>query len=130
MRVIDYSPEMYPHLKMWWESYSDWEPIPESLLPSRGWMVEHEGRFLASGFVYKDESSRLGMMEWVVANPLNTSRESLASLKALIGFITEYADENNICLFTTLRHEKLSKIYTKFGFQVGDTGMTNLTRVI
>lgn len=129
MKVIPYSKDMYPNLKMWWESYGDWEAIPECLLPSTGWVVEHKGRFLAAGFVYKDESCSLGMMEWIVANPLNTARESVAALNNLISHITDYADENSIVLFTTLRQKKLSALYVKHGFQVGDTGMTNLMRV-
>ena len=129
MNVREYRKEDYPELARWWGAHKDWEAIPEVFLPETGIIVESEiGEPRAAGFIYKDGTSPVVMMEWIVANPDNSPLISLKSLNLLLTEMERIADDNGYVLFTTLRQPSLSRLYEKHGFEVGDTGMTNMMR--
>jgi hypothetical protein len=120
---------MYSEVKTWWESHDGWASIPEALLPSTSFIIGDENKLYCVCFLYRDDSTKVAMMEWLVANPTNTPRESLQSIMLLLSSIARFADENKLVLFTTLQNDRLSKLYEKQGFVSGDKGMMNMTRI-
>lgn len=129
MQCFKYDPSMYSEVKTWWESHESWASIPEALLPSTSFIVGDENKLYCVCFLYRDTSTQVAMMEWLVANPKNSSRESLKSIMILLARIARYADDNNLVLFTTLKNKRLGGLYEKHGFVTGDKGMTNMTRI-
>ena len=129
MDVFAYKSEYYKEIASWWDVHKDWDAIPESLLPTTGLVVRDCDTLLCAGFLYVDCSSPVCMLEWIVANPENPPRTSIKALKVLLNGFTEYADNEEKVLFTTLRQPKLAGLYEKSGFAIGDTNMTNMTRI-
>lgn len=74
-----------------------------------------------------DNSVGVSMLEWVVTNPENTPRQSLASVKFLVGAIRELAADNGYGVtLTSAKQEALIRLYKREGFEETDSGMTHL----
>lgn len=129
MEAKPYSPNNYPIIRSWWESYK-WAPIPEDLLPQTGYIIWQELQPLVSGFVYMTDS-KFGVLEWVLANPESDTIKRREALDLLITTLVSAAKEKGCtCLFTTAEHPGLIERYKTHGFTVGDVNMTNLIRRI
>lgn len=128
MRARDYKTEDYDELLRWWNAH-DWEGVNPLLLPAGIIIEDDTGKMMSAGFVYCDDATPVCMMEWIVANPDNTPRESLKSLRKLLEVITGWADESGKVLMTSVKQETLAKLYEKVGFASADVGMTNMVRI-
>ena len=128
MKAGKYKKEYYSELHSWWNTRDDWVALPEDVLPETGFVVIDDGILLAAGFVYRDATSILGMMEWIVSNPKNTARTTMKSLLLLVKHIAKYADENNIKLYTSLKNTGLERIYKQNGFIKTDQNMISMVR--
>ena len=118
----------YNMVSTWWEGHG-WSPVPAGILPSLGVIVtsDDESKGHAAGFLYMDNSSPVAMMEWLVTNPENTPRESLASAKMLIDFLKIEAKALGYSVIMTgTKSDGLIKLYKKQGFTQTDEGLTHL----
>lgn len=115
----------YGAISEWWTAQK-WPVIPREMLPGTGAIVP--GR--AAGFLYKTDS-QIAWLEFVVANPASDKMERRAALDAVIQSLLATAQSMGFrAVFTSCQHPGLTARYQEHGFQVTDTGMTNLIRRI
>ena len=128
MRLEKYTKDNYCEISKWWNGHSGWSAVPEDVLPDTGFVVFDGRTPLAAGFIYNDTTSSLGMMEWIVANPENSARQSLKSLMVLIEGMTKYADSIGLKLYASIQNAGLEKLYNKYGFITTDKNMISMVR--
>jgi hypothetical protein len=109
----------------WWRRQG-WEPIPLDMLPKTGLVVEEKGLPLAAGFLYSSDAN-ISWFEFMVTNPDTEKRVNLKAINLLVESILKRSKEMGypLCFTSTIR-PGLVRIYKKHGFQVGDTGSTQL----
>lgn len=125
MTARAFTPADYAEVASWWEAQG-WPVIPPEMLPGTGVVVPG----LAAGFLYKTDSA-IAILEFVVANPASDKMERRAALDAVIEALLAYAALVGArAVFTSCQHPSLLARYQNHGFQITDTGMTNLIRRI
>ncbi len=119
MKVRIYDAEKdYLMLVDWW-SRRKLPPVPKSLLPDLGVIVE-AGIPIAVGFCYFDESNRLGCVDWISTNPsICTSPTTLEAIVHVLKFFEEYAKKRGcLNLFSFIAQDTgLHRIMVKTGWQ-------------
>ena len=117
----------YDAICSWWVDHG-WAPVPSYLLPD-GWIVEDEtGVAKCAGFLYRDSTAPVGMMEWVVSNPENTPMGSYKALSLLISEVLKNATASGCrIVYSKLVHEGLERLYNKHGFITGDTSVKDMS---
>ena len=85
----------YPELTKWWELYKkDGVTVPKkSLLPNKGlggFVVEKEGRLIASAFLYLTNSA-LGYVDYLIADPTYRENDRQDMLLDLAAYVTMVA---------------------------------------
>lgn len=126
-----YTKEDYETLKGFWSQYKDWEtsPVPETVLPPYGCVVEVDNKIVSAGFLYETKGHGCSWMEWVVADPKANKELRDKSLDLLIDTINSHAkNEGYQFVFTCVMHPKLMERYERHGFMKGDSNMTNMIK--
>ena len=90
MTVRAFLPKDYEAVSEWWQKHG-WSPVPLGMLPC-GVVVENK----AAGFLYQDKDVPYGMVEWVVANPENTPRESFKAIDLILKELIAMAKIKNL----------------------------------
>ena len=127
-----YKDEDYHKFVTYWKGH-DWEAVPEIILPITGVVcVNNADDYIFGGvWVYADQTSPIGWMEWMVTNPQNTNKESLKTVKLLV---EEAALLSKILklkfLMTSVNKKSLVKLYGKHNFKATDRDMINMMRII
>lgn len=129
-RIIDIRGEnasLYATFEQWWKAHK-WPGVPLAMLPKCGVLVETEdGRGLAVGWLYMDNSVGVSWMEWVVTNPENTAKESFLSVAMLIQSLREVAASLDYgVMLTACRQPALVRLYEKNGFTKTDDNVSHL----
>lgn len=115
----------YLDVSDWWES-QNWPVIPEEALPKTGFIVEDGKLKIAAVWLYMDV---IGMLEWLVGNPKAPMKVKAKGIDLLVGVAMETAKlKGSKMVFASLKanNRGLQRIYIRNGFQLGDSGMTNL----
>lgn len=126
-----YKKEDYETLKAFWSQYKDWEtsPVPESILPPYGVIVEVDNKIVSAGFLYEFKTNELCLMEWIVADPKADKEVRDKSLDLLIDTINIKAkNEGYQFLCSWASHPKLLNRYETHGFIKGDINMTSMIK--
>lgn len=120
----------YSILCNWWQSHG-WPAIPKELLSSRGYISCLNEKPIIAGFLYKDETSTFGMMEWIIANPESTQEERTVAFKELVDHVVEEAGKIGVkFMFTVVKSDSLKNRFLENGFNITETQMTHLGRRI
>lgn len=122
--------DLYKLICTWWEAHS-WPALPQELLPKRGYVIYINEKPVIAGFVYKDETSGFGMLEWIVSNPESTKEERDEGFRELVAHVESVGREIGIkFLFTYANHVSLIQKYQSNGFMVVDQNNTHLIKEI
>jgi hypothetical protein len=123
MEARRYTEADHATLAQWWAAQS-WPTIPETMLPKTGFIVDG----ICAGFLYRTDSS-MTILEWIVANPNSDKIQRRQALDLVIAALLDEAKRGgSSAVFTSCNHKGLLARYEAHGFQVTDTGMTNLIR--
>jgi len=119
-----FDPEIdYPIVKDWWVGHG-WNAVPLAVLPKLGVMAILDGKPIASGWLYMDNSVGVCMLEWMVANPAASGKSVYRSIKAIVEFLKKQAKEMDYAvMLTTCKQQSLAKVYEKSGFLRTDSEM-------
>ena len=130
MVARDYEDYDYEVIKDWWIGHN-WNAIPIDFLPRTGVVVEDEDSMYCAVWIYADSTSPRGMMEWLVTNPENKPRESVKAINLILKAVLEKAVYMDLkALMTSVNNKGLIKMYNKYQFNVTDTDMKNMLRII
>lgn len=115
------TPDDYQTLCGWWHAHG-WTPPPQMFLPAIGFWI----RDVAAAFVYRDPTSQMAAIEWLICNPANPPMTSGRAILALIEHMTEWCKENGAtAVFTSCVQPSLGRFYQVAGFQVSDQHVTH-----
>lgn len=120
----EYNESDYEMLKTWWKAY-DIPPIPEPLLSKRGYIVCDCDFPVFAGFLYKDDTSALGMLGWIVGNKEATKEQRHAAFPELIKHIENVAKQIGIqVIMATGKVKTMDERLTEFGYtRIQEEGM-------
>lgn len=127
MNARPFAPADYPMVCEWWTGHK-WPSPPIDYLPQMGLITCDEEKAYAAGWLYRTDS-KFCLLEWVVADPLADREKRSLAVDLLIEKLIDKAKEEGFgAIFSSIRNASLLKRYEKQGFQITDTGMTNLLR--
>ena len=124
-----YKPEDYKTLYKWWKDWN-WEAMPEVALPETGIIISKDGVDLAASFIYKTDSA----VCW--AENFISNKEAPKELrKGCVEFLIEKTIQEArsmgfSIMMSSISHKGLVDKLVRAGYQVSDTKMTNLVRVL
>jgi len=122
----------YEIVKSWWEAREIWKPIPEQLLPRCGIIVydaDNDNQMVCAGWIYFDNTSPVCMLEWIVTNPENSSKQSYRGIQVLTGCADTIRKSMNYeMMMTTTDNNSLTKLLKRAGFSVTDKNTTFLVK--
>lgn len=96
MEVKSFSKEMhYPIVSSWWESHKDWQPIPEDILPTTGFIVYDNELPCVAGWLYLTNSS-CAWLEWIVSSPTLAKEQRVEGVHKLLDHVEEVVDSLGI----------------------------------
>jgi len=120
----------YKNISNWWKARAGWEPVPLDMLPKFG-IIAHDNEHDYCAIWLYPMSGGLGMMEWLVSNPESPQKVRRESLGFILEGITDVAKHIGITrIFSTLKHERLEKLYQEKGFKITDTGVTHFMKEV
>lgn len=130
VNVRDADRAAYSTAMAWWKGHG-WPGVNLAMLPRRGLLVESpEGVSQAFGWLYRDNSVPVVMLEWIVTNPANTPKQSLgAVLKLIEAAKATAAAEGCRVMLTSVRQPALERVYERAGFVVLERGLTHLVMI-
>ncbi|MCQ2378956.1 MAG: hypothetical protein MJ016_07115 [Victivallaceae bacterium] len=99
--------------------------FPASWLPFTGLAAFDDlGRCRATLAVYLDATSPVAVLGWLVADPLNTDRESFAAARALLEYAPVYARSKQcVHLITMFGNRGINRLCDQLGYRQGDKGV-------
>lgn len=74
---------LYEVICGWWKAYG-FPVLPRDLLSKRGFISFVNSKPIVCGFLYKDETSSFGMLEWITINPDSSDDERFEAFNALM----------------------------------------------
>ena len=119
----------YASICGWWDAHK-WPRIPLQSLPENGLVAVVDGEPLCAGWVYRTDSN-MAWMEWLVMSPKAPRPVRGYALDELIRALIALAMTLGAgVVFTSCRVPRLVNRLQDHGFQVTDSAMTNLVRVL
>lgn len=123
-RLFDFG-EDYPEVCEWWRAHK-WHYLPTHALSKVGFLVHDEKVKYCVGWLYSQDSS-IGVFEWVTTNPKSPLLGRKQAIELLVTNVISAAKNMGMrTIFSSLRNENLVSLYSRCGFKVTDTQMTNL----
>jgi len=124
-----YTTEDYKTVYKWWKDWN-WDAMPEVALPETGIVVSKDGVDLAASFIYKTDSI-VCWAENFISNKKAPRELRKGSVEFLIEKTVEQARDMGFnIMMSSISHKGLIDKLTNAGYQVSDTKMTNLVRVL
>lgn len=118
--------DAYPILCEWWVAHG-WTPPPQKFLPACAYWVPG----VVAAFLYRDPTSAMAGIEWLVTNPQNTAIESARSILDLVDHMSAVAKESGAqACFTSCVQPSLGRFYQAAGFQVSDQHVTHYLKLL
>jgi len=112
--------EDYKELVEWWKAHG-WDAPPIEILPF-GIVYSEDGTNKAAGFLYTASNAPVGYLEYIVANPENSGRESYKAIGCVLEELLKQARYQMIrACFARIQQHGLEKLYQKHGFCAGET---------
>jgi hypothetical protein len=110
--------------KFWDEN--NWPRIPFDSLPDTGigTYFEEDGDILAIAFIYATDSN-LSWFEWLTCSVECRKDKRSQILNSTIKFAEDFAKENKLVLFTTVKNVNLIGRLESRNWKKTDSGMTN-----
>lgn len=126
MGIRPYRAGDYATASAWWRGHG-WEPVPEQFLPVLGVVVLVDDVPAAMAWLKQENSTPIGMMEWLVTNPDNAPRDSVRAHKQAVEAIKDVCKATGrTTLFTFCKQPSLARAYERCGFTRSDDGMIHL----
>lgn len=122
----------YQTILDWWSDWGWPEPPTLDTLPSNAFLVYDASTLtpVYVGFLYETGTS-LGWVEYIVRNKKADTSICHGGLEYLIETISTVAKTRGIeKLFTSTLNQSFVQSLKKTGFLVGDTGMTQLIKIL
>lgn len=130
MQVREFQDADHATISRWWIE-RDGVPPPKAVLPKLGLIVGKEGKDIAAGFLYMDNSVGVCMLEWVVTNPDATAFESARAIRDLVAFMGERALEMDYgVMLTSCRQRSLARLYGGAGFAETDKDVIHMVKIL
>lgn len=121
---------LYQVISKWWIAQS-WQVMPKDALSQRGYIVYENEKPIVAGFLYKDETSSLGMIGWIISNPETTHDERDKALDKLILHIEAIAKVIGVkLLLTFMKHENLIKKLIQHSYITLGDGSIEMAKII
>lgn len=128
--ILPITADLYQTLCSWWTTHS-WPAIPREMLPMRGYMAFQNDTPVIAGFLYRDDTSLVGMIEWIVSNPDVSHGTKQAGFTELMTHIALVAKGLGLrALFTTSNNSNLNDKLIGHGFNKTDEAMTHFLKEI
>ena len=126
----------YPAAEAWWKGHA-FEPVPLNLLPSLGMVAEyhdeeagHEARPVAMAWLYLDNSTGVGMLEWIVADPAAKPRASALAIGHVVRCLRRAAGSIGYgVILASCRQASLARLLERCGFQQTDPAVIHLISI-
>jgi len=130
-RLFD-AKEDHKNISEWWRARKGWQPIPVTMLSDLGIIAYDDEHDYCAVWLYPTGPGKeLAWMEWLVSNPKAPVKERREALGLVIDHAAKIAKELGITkIFTSIKHEKLEKLYQEKGFKITDTGVTHLIKEV
>lgn len=126
--IFDIDKKYYDIVSKWWQTHG-WPALPKNVLPKRAYISVINEKPLIAGFLYKDDSSSLGMLEWIVANPDADYSEKTVGFNELITHIDNVCKNDKILfVLASTNNKSLKERYLKNGFIESDQNMTHFNK--
>lgn len=123
-----YSPMDYRTVKRWWTLHGV-QVVPKKVLPKCGVVVVDEGKLIAAGWLYLDNSVGVAWASWIVTNPAMPAVRTVKALKCLLGGIESVCKSLDYgLLFTMTNREAFGRFLKKEGWGSNHSGMTQYFR--
>ena len=120
-----YTPADLPQINEWFKA-NNWPTFQEEALPKTGYIADNT----AAGFLYKTDS-KFAVMEWIVTDPSQSPERRNAALDAVVKALLDNAKADGYkYIHTSIIDEGLKKRYQSHGFQITDTNMINMMRIL
>lgn len=117
----------YQDVCKWWIAQG-WPALPESILTTSGFIVEHEGQKLAATWIFKTNCP-IYIMEWTVGNPECKWEDRSEAIQMVTNAACQWAKEDGAKqVFTMTKVERFINKLEENGFMKTDSGMTHLVR--
>mgnify|MGYP001565352155 CR=1 FL=1 len=124
----EYQDSDYDILKSWWEKRG-WAALPKEFLPKTGFVVKN-GSPIIAGFLYREKSSPIGMIVWIISDPVSNKNDRANASEILIKRLIESASNDGVKYIFTLATENLTHRFEKMGFVKTDQNVTNMLYII
>lgn len=122
--------ELYEIICGWWRARG-WPAMPLDALSKRGYIVFIDDRPIVAGFLYKDETSCLGMFGWIISSPDSTHDERDKCLDELISHVEFVAKDIGITLLmTSIKHGSLVEKLKGHSFLVLGDGSIEMAKLL
>ena len=122
--------EDLPILEKWWEDWN-WPDCPTiDMLPRNAFLVYNAQTEMPvyAGFLY-ETGTAIGWVEYVVSSKTASIEDKRGGLEYLFEVISVIAKWKGItALFTSTLNDGFIQSLKKNGFEIGDTGMTQLVK--
>lgn len=107
---------LYEVICGWWKAYG-FPVLPIDLLSKRGFISFINSKPVVCGFLYKDETSSFGMIEWITVNPDSSEEDRRDAFKALMDHFKSLSKEIGIkFLISVSTNESLTSRLEGSGF--------------
>jgi hypothetical protein len=114
----------YETVTEWWKA-QNWPVIPLSHLPKTGFLVSHDGKPAAAGWLYKTDSA-MCWLEFIVASPEIRHEPRASVLSVLISSAKMAAELMGFqTVFMSIQNQSLGSRLEAQGFTASDKAMTN-----
>lgn len=118
----------YETLCEWWESWG-WKPVPRCFLPG-GYIVEDDDDPLYACFVYMTGTG-ICWLEWILSNKRVDPWRKRGAKEYMVHEVEKILRATGIkAIFTTSKDTGLVNGLKKCGFEVSETGMVQLIKIL
>ena len=128
MQVRDFNTEQdYTDVSNWWTKQG-WPVLPQNILTTSGFVVEHNGQKLAATWIFKTNCP-IYIMEWTVGNPDVNWEDRSEAITVVTNAGCEWAKKDGAAqVFTMTKSNRFIHKLEESGFTKTDSGMTHLVR--
>lgn len=114
----------YGDVCAWWRGHS-WPEIPMDHLSEIGLIAECGGKKQAAVWLYL-LTPVFAAMEFLVTNPEAGARECVRAIHETVEHAKALSHDLGFkTVWTSLKHEKLARLFGEHGFQATDSGVTH-----